>query len=124
MTGKRVLSVGQCLADHASLSRFLRAQFAAEVVPVDSAQQAVAKLRQEAFHLVLINRVFDADGESGLELIRQLRSDTSLSEVPLMLVSNYREAQEEAVASGAVPGFGKAGLGEPETMDRLRPYLT
>ena len=59
---KRVLSVGQCFADHSGITRVLRGTFGAEVVGADSAPQALEQLRQERFALVLVNRVLDADG--------------------------------------------------------------
>ena len=124
MTGKRVLSVGQCLADHGGISRLLRGSFAAEVVPAASALEALGRLRQEAFALVLVNRVFDATGEGGLDFIRRLKGDRQLAGVPAMLVSNFPEAQEEAAAAGAVPGFGKSALHEHQTLDTLRPYVS
>ena len=40
-----------------------------------------------------------------------------------MLVSNYADAQREAVEAGAEPGFGKASLGRPEMLGKIRPIL-
>ncbi len=40
-----------------------------------------------------------------------------------MLVSNYADAQKEAVEAGALPGFGKADLGDGQTHERLRNAL-
>jgi two-component system chemotaxis response regulator CheY len=123
MSGKRVLSVGQCMADNGSITRLLRTTFAADVVPLDSSGEAMEKLRDERFDLVLVNRVFDANGEAGLDLIRAVKADEALREVPVMLVSNYPESQAEAVAAGALPGFGKAALHRPDTAEKLRAYL-
>jgi CheY-like chemotaxis protein len=120
---KRVLSVGQCFADHSGIARVLRGAFGAEVVGADSAQQALQQLQQETFALVLVNRVFDADGSSGLDLIRAVKAEEHLRDVPIMLVSNYEDAQEEAVQAGAAPGFGKAALGQPHMLARLEAYL-
>lgn len=120
---KRVLSVGQCCADHAGITRTLRSAFGAEVIAADSARQALEKVRQEEFALILVNRVFDADGASGLELIRALQDDERGRKVPVLLVSNYEDAQEQAVQAGAKPGFGKAALGQPHMLARLEPYL-
>jgi two-component system chemotaxis response regulator CheY len=122
MFGNRVLSVGQCAADHGSITRLLK-QVAAEAVPADSAEEALSRLRQESFPLVLVNRVFDATGEGGLDFIRRVKGDPELQDVPMMLVSNFPEAQEEAAAAGAIPGFGKDGLREPATLDLLRAHL-
>src|SRR5262245_55481387 len=108
MTG-RALSVGQCDLDHGNISRVLRERYGCEVVRADTAADALAELKAGAFDMVLVNRVFHADGDSGLALVEQVRG------VPVMLVSNFEEAQAQAVAVGAVPGFGKAALADPET---------
>jgi len=122
MTTKRVLSVGQCGADHGGISWALRA-FDADVTPAATQEQAPQRLRKEAFDLVLVNRVFDADGGSGVDLIRAMKADDALRIMPVMLVSNYADAQQEAVEAGAAPGFGKSALGRPEMRERLRPFL-
>ena len=123
MTAKRVLSVGQCGADHGGLSWALRRAFGAEVTPAATRDEALERLRQEPFALVLVNRVFDADGDSGVELIRALKADEALRATPVMLVSNYADAQEQAVEAGAEPGFGKASLGRPDMLARVAPFL-
>jgi hypothetical protein len=40
-----------------------------------------------------------------------------------MLVSNYDNAQAEATARGALPGFGKGALREPRTVETLKKVL-
>ena len=123
MAAKRILSVGQCFADHSAIARTLEKYFTAEVVAADDAGEALAHLRQEAFDLVLVNRILDRDGSQGLEFIKQITADESLKRVPVMLVSNYEDNQKQAVASGAVAGFGKAALGQPHMLTRLRQIL-
>ncbi len=123
MTAKRILSVGQCGADHGSISRVFQRAFAAEVVGIDTTVEALEKLRREAFALVLVNRVFDADGSSGLDLIKQIKSDEALAPTPVMLVSNYADAQKQAAEAGAVPCFGKAELGAVQMVERVRRVL-
>jgi CheY-like chemotaxis protein len=120
---KRVLSVGQCYADQYTITRFLRDTFGAEVIAADSTRQALDQARRETFTLILVNRVFDADGSSGLEFIQTVKADEQLRAVPIMLVSNYDDAQAQAVQAGAVHGFGKAALSHPQTMARLEPHL-
>jgi CheY-like chemotaxis protein len=120
---KRVLSVGQCGADHGSIRYLLSREFGAEVQGSDDAGDALAQLRAGAFDLVLVNRKFDLDGSDGVELIRQIKADTTLAGVPVMLVSNYADAQAEAVAVGAAMGFGKARLTAPETRELLAAVL-
>ena len=124
MAARRVLSVGQCFADHSAISRTLRTQFAAEVVPADDAEEALQRVREEAFDLVLINRIFDRDGSQGLELIKELKADEKTAQIPVMLVSNYEDSQQQAVAAGAVPGFGKSALGHPQMLGRVKSYLS
>jgi hypothetical protein len=41
-----------------------------------------------------------------------------------MLVTNYPQHQAEAVAAGAVRGFGKLEYGDPATLEKLRAVLT
>ncbi len=123
MTAKRVLSVGQCMADHGCIGRTLRQAFGAEVVPADSVEEALTRLQAETFTLVLVNRVFDADGTSGMDLIQAMQADAILKTVPVILVSNYEDAQTEAVAAGALPGFGKASLGRPAMLERVKAFL-
>jgi two-component system chemotaxis response regulator CheY len=123
MTRPRVLSVGQCGPDHGSISRVLDRHFSADVVAADTHAEAISLLDSTTFDLALINRVGDLDGAQGLELIRSLKSRGCV--VPLMLVSNYADAQSEAISLGALPGFGKADLSRtkpPEALDAaLRP---
>ena len=123
MGGKRVLSVGQCGADHGGITRTLRQAFGAEVVAAHGAAEALLRLQEGGYALVLVNRVLDGDGSPGVDVVRAVKQDEALRRVPVMLVSNYEDAQEEAVAAGAEPGFGKAALGRPEMIERVRPFL-
>jgi CheY-like chemotaxis protein len=123
MKAKRVLSVGQCWADHGSIVRTFKKEFGTDVEPAEDAGTALERLRQGEYALVLVNRVFDADGSSGVELIKRVKSDPTLRAVPVMLVSNYDDAQAEAAAAGAASGFGKAALGRPQMLERVRPFV-
>ena len=124
-TTNRVLSVGQCGPDHGTISRFLRKSFSAEVEPAETLDQALGLIRSHPgrYALVLANRVFDLDGELGIDLIRALKADSALAGLPIMLVSNLPEAQTEAQAAGALPGFGKSELGSARSLDALRVVL-
>lgn len=73
--------------------------------------------------LLLVNRVLDgmfAD-ESGINLIRRL-SQTHPA-VRTMLISNFEDAQQEAVGAGARPGFGKRDAGSPRAVDLIKAAL-
>lgn len=120
---KHVLDVGQCQMDHGALRRLIEGEFAAEVTQAHSAEQALAQLRSGQFDLVLVNRKFDADYSDGLDIIKQIKADPELAGINVMLVTNYAEHQEQAVAAGAAPGFGKSELSEPRTLERLKPFL-
>jgi len=123
MSKKKVLSVGQCFADHGAMRRTFQKHFGAEVVGADDGAEALALLQREPFALVLVNRVLDADGSSGLDVLRQIRADEKGTAVPVMLVSNFEDAQAQAERAGAVRGFGKAALGQPAMLARVRPFL-
>ena len=120
---KTVLDVGNCRVDHASIVRLLRANFDVDVIRAPNAKDTIHALQSGVVDLVLINRHLDADGSEGIDLIRRLKADPQLAHVPVMLVSNYPEYQEAAVAAGAERGFGKAELDDPETVRKLRPFL-
>jgi two-component system chemotaxis response regulator CheY len=122
MSKQRVLSIGQCGADHAAIATAIQRNFEAEVVPAATANEALTKLRSDAFALVLVNRVVDADGSSGIHLISRLKEE-DLKSVPVMLVSNYEDSQREAIQAGAAPGFGKGVLGQPQMIRCLTPFL-
>jgi two-component system chemotaxis response regulator CheY len=123
MRGKQVLSIGQCYADHSAIAGTLERHFEAIVVPAATAAEALNFLRQRAFDLVLVNRVLDADGSSGVAIVEQFKAHERLQDVPVMLVSNYEDAQQQAVEKGALPGFGKASLGQPHMLARVKAVL-
>jgi CheY-like chemotaxis protein len=121
---KSVLSVGQCGFDHGSIAATLTKHFDVEVKPIATAAEAERGLAAGPLpDLLLVNRKFDADGGDGLDLIRSLKANPLTAAVPVMLVSNYPEFQAQAAAAGAAPGFGKAELARPETLDKLRRFL-
>jgi hypothetical protein len=89
------------------------------VVMADDDQE-LQKLLRAGVDLLLVNRTLDYgfSQEGGAELIKHLRMDHP--ELRAMLVSNYPEAQAEAIAAGALPGFGKRELGTPRVGQLLR----
>jgi DNA-binding response OmpR family regulator len=101
----------------------MRSYFSAEVEPAHSAKEALAALKAQPYDLILVNRLLDRDGAPGVDIIRQVKAEKALAGVPIMLVSNYPHAQMEAQTAGALPGFGKAQLGEAETVDKVRRAL-
>lgn len=122
----RVLNVGQCVPDHMSITSYLRRTFDAEVVKVDSEEDALELVAKGDVDLVLVNRLYDADGASGLATVQAITSGDAPSggdRPPVMLVSNFADAQKKAVKAGALPGFGKSELGTEATTEKLTPIL-
>lgn len=120
---KRVLNVGQCVPDHGSITRFLQSVFDVQVEKIDSAADTLDRLRKVPCDLVLINRKLDADYSNGTDILRTIKADPVLAAVPVMIITNYKEHQENAVALGAVYGFGKQELGSSDVIARLEPIL-
>ena len=120
---RKVLSVGQCRPDHAAISHFLTSNFDAQVIAADLPGEAHKVLSSQDIALVLINRNLDADYSDGMEILRTIKANEATADIPVMLVSNFADWQEKAVHEGAIYGFGKAQLGSPETVDRVRSAL-
>lgn len=92
------------------IRRVLGGAFAAQVDRAHDPDDALAALRERPCDLVLVNRILDRDETDGIELIRRIKADPQLAAIPVMLISNYPDAQEAAVRAGALAGFGKADL--------------
>ena len=121
-----VISVGQCGYDNSRIRTLIRSiDSTVEIKETDSHQETMevlASLGEAA--LVLVNRVFDMDGSSGMDLISQLKSkESEFAAIPVMLVSNYEKSQAEAIANGAIPGFGKSELQSVETRRKIESVL-
>ncbi|HEY2415913.1 MAG TPA: response regulator [Pirellulaceae bacterium] len=121
---KRVLDIGNCVPDHAAIRRLLETTFRADVTQVDDGPGALAALRKEPFDLILVNRKLDIDYSDGLEIIQQIKAHPKLAAIPCMLITNYPDQQQLAVAAGAEPGFGKKELHTDQTKSRLAKFLT
>ena len=65
--------------------------------------------------VLLVNRQLDGRFEAadGIDLIRN-RHEPGSDRV-WVLISNFEDAQSEAIAAGAHPGFGKTALNNPDT---------
>ena len=121
-----VISVGQCGYDNSRIRSLIRSiDSTVEIRETDSHQETMevlASLGEAA--LVLVNRVFDTDGASGMDLISQLKSkESEFAAIPVMLVSNYEKSQAEAIANGAIQGFGKSELQSVETRQKIESVL-
>lgn len=120
---KRVLDVGQCNPDHAAICRLLETNFDVNVVRTQELADTLREAQKQPCDLILINRKLDIDYSDGMEIVRAIKADPGLASVPVMLITNYPEFQQAAVAEGAVPGFGKDELRLPGTLEKLKAYL-
>jgi CheY-like chemotaxis protein len=120
---KRVLDVGNCQPDHASLRRLIEGGFGAKLVQAHGPEDALAELHAGKFDLVLINRKLDRDYTDGIEIIKAIKADPAIAATPTMLITNYVEHQDAAVAIGAERGFGKLEFDLPTTRERLSKFL-
>jgi len=120
---KKVLDVGQCDLDHGNITALLKANFEVDVARAHSRSEAISMAISDSFDLVLVNRLFDADGSEGMAVVSDLKTNERTADVPVMIVSNYEEAQVAAVEVGAVRGFGKSAMGSDAILDLLKSYL-
>jgi two-component system chemotaxis response regulator CheY len=109
--------------DHSTIRTYLTRNFDCEVVQTHGADDTLQQLKGARYDLVLINRKLDADYSDGVEIIRQIKADPSIAGVPVMLVTNFPEHQEAAIAAGAIRGFGKKEYDKPETREKLAAVL-
>lgn len=120
---KRVLDVGQCGPDHATIRNYLTANFDCEVVQTHGLADTLNELKAGEYHLVLVNRKLDANYSDGIEILRAIKADRETADVPVMIVTNYPEHQDAAIAAGAHRGFGKLEYDRPETREKLAAVL-
>jgi len=122
---KKVVLVGHCGPDSSYLRIAVSGaakQSQVQVLMADD-QSELNKLLADGVDLLLLNRQLDwgFEAETGVELMQLLRA--KFPNVKMMLVSNYPEAQAEAVAAGALPGFGKREIGTPRVKELIREAL-
>jgi two-component system chemotaxis response regulator CheY len=78
------------------------------------------RLMEEGVDLLLLNRVLDYgfSVDLGVDLIKKVREE--YPNLKMMLITNYPDAQAEAIRLGALPGFGKREMGSPKVAELLR----
>jgi DNA-binding NarL/FixJ family response regulator len=121
---KKVLLVGHCGPDSSYLRMSIkRAVPEADILMADDSDELSKTLQSNNVDLILFNRElgYGFDPDEGVEAIRVLRQGRLNTK--MMLVSNYPDAQQAAVAAGAMPGFGKRELGTPRVTELLRHAL-
>ncbi len=115
-----VMLVGHCGPDAIMLKTVVQRALPEASVELVNDQAALdAALAGEV--VLLVNRELDGAfhaGTGGIDLVRHLAQLDSPP--PMLLVSNFEEAQSEAQAAGAMPGFGKSNLYDEDTTQRLK----
>ncbi len=120
---KTVLDVGQCALDNSNITSMLKQNFDVDVQKAHSHDQALTMAKESKPALILINRLYDVGGSEGMETLKALKADDATADIPVMIVSNFEDAQEAAVAAGAMQGFGKSALESTETITLLGQHL-
>ncbi len=117
---KKVVLVGHCGPDSSYLRMAVSKAIAGATVLMADDDATLGKLVGGGVDLLLFNRQleFGFSKETGVELIRELRP--KFPELKMMLVSNFPEAQQEAIREGALPGFGKREIGSARVADVLK----
>jgi len=118
---KTVLLVGHCGPDSSYLRMIIKKALPeVSITAADDSRELTRALETSDPALVLFNRElgYGFDPATGVEAIELLRR--SCPNLKMMLVSNYADAQQAAVAAGALPGFGKRELGTPRVLELLR----
>lgn len=121
---KKILDVGNCNPDHATLTSFLTKHFVCQVDRAHDGAEAMERLRTQKYDLVTVNRKLDKDYSDGIDIIKQMKADPATKEVPVMLITNYADHQEVAESIGALRGFGKLEYDEPATLERVKAVLS
>jgi CheY-like chemotaxis protein len=120
---KKVLFVGHCGPDSTYLRMLVRKALGqADVHMIEDPAELDQALKQGA-DLILFNRElgYGFEPDTGVDFIRQLKQRNPA--IPMMLISNYPDAQAAALAAGAVQGFGKRDIGSSKAAELLRTAI-
>lgn len=101
----------------------LTQHFDVQVDRVMFVDEAIKKLESNQYALVLFNRLIFADSSPGIALLERTNSNGSGDKTPMMMISNFDESQQQCIAAGGVPGFGKNAIFDDSTRELLGKYL-
>ncbi len=120
---KKVFLVGHCSPDSSYLSIAVKAIAPDCVIARVNDEASLAAALNDSPDLLMVNRMLDGDfaAISGIDLIARCRQRHP--RLKAMLISNYADAQAQAVAAGAVPGFGKSELPTSKAREVLATAL-
>ena len=115
---KKVALVGHCGPDSSYLRLAITRSIKDAKVLMADDDSELSKVLEDGVDLILFNRElgYGFSETQGVKYIAKLRGGAT----KMMLVSNYPEAQQAAVAAGALPGFGKRELGTPRVTELLK----
>ena len=119
---EQILVVGHCLRDTFMLKSKMQQLF--PDVNVDSCNShSDLKAKANSSTLLLVNRVLDGafGSDAGIELIADF---AKIDNAPKqMLISNFAESHQQAMAVGALMGFGKSEMGSSQTEEKLKKVV-
>ncbi len=120
---RQVVLIGHCGPDASYLRMAVSSALRGAKITMVDEQKDLQRALDDGADLLLFNRVLDYgfDTDEGVEMIRKLRQ--THPHVKSMLVSNFAEAQQAAIAAGALPGFGKREIGSKRVTELLRDAL-
>ncbi|MCP3905901.1 MAG: hypothetical protein GY715_19935 [Planctomycetes bacterium] len=116
---RTIVLVGHCGPDMFMLKTAVsRAVGAVPIESINDAETLAPHLHGKT--VLLVNRVLDGafPSDSGIDLIGEVADGADAP--TCILISNLPEAQERAIAAGAMPGFGKNALYDATTAEILR----
>jgi len=120
---KNVLDVGNCGFDHQNLQRVLSEHWEVELKRTTTLNEAIRELDSCSYDLVVVNRILEGDGASGMDLVKHVVQNPTPKGLPIVLLTNYPEVQEEALREGASASFGKRDLRSEEVRLALDSFL-
>jgi hypothetical protein len=121
---KKIVLVGHCGPDSSYLRIVVKNAFRDADVYMADDDRELDHAIQRGVDLLLLNRQLEYGFKDhlGVDLIRRLRAQHA--GLKMMLVSNYADAQADAVEAGALPGFGKREIGSARVSELLRAALS
>jgi len=120
---KTLLDCGNCPPDFQSMKRLVSQAFDADIIQCHSLDDTLSVLRETKVDLVTINRKLDLDYSDGIKVAEAIKADPEICDTPVMLITNFEDHQDAAVAVGCERGFGKLAIQDPSTRECLRPFL-
>ena len=121
MAKQRVILVGHCGIDGPRLQQEISSKAPDfDVTRINDLEELESAVKEGA-DLLLVNREPVGFEEEGVDIIRDVHQ--KYPDQKMMLVSDYPEAQDEAVKAGALPGFGKADIGSTKLVETVKGAL-